>query len=81
MFIVNTYDLNRSIYSYSAYFIVIFMHIIVRASWRFPLFWGQSGTFRWEHSVEDHHLHINGIFFFWGGGGRLPQNGPPESPE
>ena len=35
---------------------------------------GKSGTFRGEHSVEDH--------FFLGGGGRLsPNNRPPGSPD
>ena len=48
-------------------------------------FLGESGTFRGEHSVEDHYLHINGIIF-WGGvanffGGRPPQNRSPGSPE
>ena len=55
---------------------------------------GESGTFRGEHSVEDHYLHINEIInlggvtnflFFWGGGGRLPppqkKNRPPGSPD
>ena len=27
---------------------------------------GESGTFRGQHSVEDHYLHINGINFFGG---------------
>ena len=39
-----------------------------RASWRFSWVFffflgGGSGTFSGEHSVEDHYLHINGIFW------------------
>ena len=55
----------------------------------FAFFWGGGGIwYIWGggSTLEDHYLHINGIIFLgevanWGGGGRLPQNRPPGSPD